>query len=76
MAHFISDEERQHKDEISERFEQMVNEGYVRIELCGHLEHAGNLKGFYLDKTKYCLRFEEETEHGVKIFIDPVEQKS
>lgn len=48
-----------------------IKEGEIRIELCGHLACADNLKGFTLDKTKYRMRFGDETETKLKVFIEP-----
>jgi hypothetical protein len=46
--------------------------GRIRIELCGHIEHADSLRGFTLDKTKYQLRFVEEDEQSIRVLIEPI----
>ena len=57
---------------MKEELERMVETGHIRIELCGHLECAPCVKGFTLDKRKYALRFEDETEDSVRVMIDPI----
>ena len=49
---------------------EMVSNGTIRIELCGHLEHANNIKGFTLDKTKYKMSLVDETEDSVRVIIE------
>lgn len=49
-----------------------IERGDIRIELCGHLEHADGIKGFTLNKTKYQLRMVDETEESVRVIIEPL----
>lgn len=60
-----------------EEFHALLNSkiegGYIRLELCGHLEDAGLLKGFILDKRKYRMRLEDETEESMRVIIEPKE---
>lgn len=48
-----------------------IDAGDIRIELCGHLEHAGYIKSFTLDKRKYRMRLRDETEDSVRVIIEP-----
>jgi len=57
---------------VKEFVDDKVNNSEIRIELCGHLEHVDNLKGFTLDKTKHRMRLVEETETSVKVIIEPI----
>lgn len=57
-------------DTVAQGLRALVEAGHFRIELCGHLEHADSLKGFTLDKTKYRMRFEDETDESVRVIIE------
>ena len=59
-------------DELRRELQKKVDAGEIRIELCGHLECAPCVKGFTLDKRKYALRFEDETEDSVRVMIDRI----
>lgn len=50
---------------------RMIDAGEIRIELCGHVECAGYIKGFTLNKRKYRMRFEDENEDSVRVIIEP-----
>ncbi len=54
---------------ISGYIDHLVHKGAIRIELCGHLQHADGLYGFTLDKTKYQMVLQEETEEKVRVII-------
>lgn len=60
-------------EEYRELLNQKIQSGYIRIELCGHLEDASLIKGFTLDKTKYRMRLVDETEESVRVVIEPKE---
>ena len=52
--------------------QDLADAGQIRIELCGHMECAPHVKGFTLDKRRYALRFEDETEDSVRVMIDRI----
>jgi hypothetical protein len=58
-------------DAMLAKLEDMVKDGEICITLCDHLEHANNLKGFTLDKTRYSIRFADETKDSVRVIIEP-----
>lgn len=55
---------------VAQGVRALVEAGHFRIELCGHLEHVDGLKGFTLDKTKYRMRFVDETDESVRVIIE------
>jgi hypothetical protein len=56
--------------EIRQELQKLVDAGQIRIELCGHMLCAPHVKGFTLDKRRYTIRFEDETEDSVRVMID------
>lgn len=61
-------------EDLYQELQRQIDAGHIRIELCGHMECAPNVKGFTLDKHKYALRFEDETEDSVRVMIDRKEE--
>ena len=59
-------------DEVRQVLQDLADAGQIRIELCGHMECAPCVKGFTLDKRKYALRLEDETEDSVRVMIDRI----
>lgn len=66
----MTEEPRLSYEDVAALLDEKVRNSEIRIELCGHLEHQPGLGGFTLDKTRYRLRFEDETDESVKVVIE------
>lgn len=56
---------------IIKEIRRMLEAGDIKLELCTHVECVECKHAFILDKRKYRIRFEDETEDSVKVVIEP-----